>query len=391
MKIEQVDFFYLAMPEITDRNDSSQDACIVRVQAGEHVGWGQCEASPLTSIAAGVCPKSHGACWPVRDSVLGQRIDGVEDIVRINRDVRKNSLDLLQADHTLSGCDIALWDLLGKKTGLPVYRLLGYERAFPKLPYASQLFGDEPQETYRKASQVRAAGYRATKFGWGPYGKGSAKLDADHVEAARDGLGDDGVLLVDAGTVWGDDVAAAAARLESLEKCRALWLEEPFTPEAFEAYAALAKQCRRVKLAGGEGCHEVQRAKQMIDQARVGYIQIDAGRIGGITAAKEVADHAAASEVTFVNHTFTTQLLLCASIQPYAGLESHELCEYPVEPTPLGRDLTREKLLPDADGRIYLPEKPGLGLEPNEDVMRKYLLDVEIKVGGQTLYSTPSV
>ena len=76
MKIEAVDFFYLAMPEVTTEADGSQDALLVRVSAGGHVGWGECEASPLPSIAAFVCPMSHGVCRPVGDSVLGEPLDG---------------------------------------------------------------------------------------------------------------------------------------------------------------------------------------------------------------------------------------------------------------------------------------------------------------------------
>src|SRR5438445_5513086 len=85
MRIEAVDFFYLSMPEVTTEGDGSQDALLVRVAAGGHVGWGECEASPLVSIAAAVCPRSHGACQPTLDSVLGQRLDGVADIARIAR------------------------------------------------------------------------------------------------------------------------------------------------------------------------------------------------------------------------------------------------------------------------------------------------------------------
>src|SRR5262249_54834138 len=169
MKIESVDFFYLAMPVVRDIGDGSQDALLVRVRSGGYTGWGECEAAPLVSIASWNCPMSHSACKPLSASVLGQKLEGVEDIQRINALVHANSFDLLQTDHTLSGIDVALWDLLGKKLSEPIYRLLGYPRAFPKIAYASQLFGDDPQSTLRKAQSVARANYRAAKFGWGPY------------------------------------------------------------------------------------------------------------------------------------------------------------------------------------------------------------------------------
>ncbi len=134
MKIEAVDFFYLSMPHVTTAADGSQDALVVRVAAGGLVGWGECEASPLTSIAAFVAPMSHGACQPVSASVLGQALDGPEDIRAMAAAVAYNSMDLLQAAHTWSGIEMALWDLLGKARGLPVWTLLGYDMAYPKLP-----------------------------------------------------------------------------------------------------------------------------------------------------------------------------------------------------------------------------------------------------------------
>lgn len=302
--------------------------------------------------------------------------------------VRANSFDLLQADHTLSGIDIALWDLLGQKLAEPVYRLLGFRRPYPKLAYASQLFGDDPQSTFRKAQQVVRSGYRAAKFGWGAYGRGTVEADAEQAQAAREGLGKDCLLMVDAGTVWCEDVEKAAQRLPALQACGVCWLEEPFVSGALESYRILAQRGGGVKLAGGEGCHNYHQAKNMIDYAALGFAQIDAGRIGGITVAKQVADYAEAKGVRFVNHTFTTHLALSASLQPYAGLEAHELCEYPTEPSSLAQELTQSKLLPDAAGRIGLPEKPGLGIAPDEQAIKKYLVEVEMRVGGRTIFQS---
>jgi L-alanine-DL-glutamate epimerase-like enolase superfamily enzyme len=391
MRIEAVDFFYLSMPEVLDVGDGSQDALLVRVVADGHVGWGECEAAPLVSIASFVCPMSHSACKPVRDSVLGQHIDSPDDIRRIGDLTRAQSLDLLQAEHTLSGIDIALWDLLGRVRGEPVHRLLGDASATPKLPYASQLFGDDPATTYALAQRVRCAGYRAAKFGWGPYGRGSVADDSAQVAAAREGLGDEGVLLIDAGTVWLDDVALAEARMPALQAAGVRWLEEPFISGALGAYRTLARRSGAVRLAAGEGCHTFSMAEQLLCHANLGYIQIDAGRIGGISVARRVAEAAQAAGVTYVNHTFTSHLALSASLQPYAASAPGAICEYPVEPRPLALDITRSHLVPDADGFIHLPAGPGLGIEVAVERLAPYLVDVVIEVRGRTLYRTPAL
>jgi L-alanine-DL-glutamate epimerase-like enolase superfamily enzyme len=386
MKIDAVDFFYLSMPTVTTDADGSQDALLVRVQAGPHTGWGECEASPLTCIASYVAPMSHGACRPVGESVLGQPLNDPKDIARIRAAVQFNSMDMLQAPHTFSGIEIALWDALGKALSEPVYRLLGYKACEPKLAYASQLFGATPEETEARAKAARQAGFRATKFGWAGYGEGSAAKDAAHVEAARAGMGEDAHVLIDAGQIFAQDVASAAQRLPALEKAAVLWLEEPFLPDALAAYADLGGRSAKVRMAGGEGCHSSPMAFNLIDFGKVGFIQIDTGRIGGIGPAKEVADHAVAKGVTFVNHTFTSHLALSASLQPYAGLAEHHIAEFPFAPRQLALDITSNHIMPDKDGLIRLPEAPGLGMSVNPPALRPYLRDVEIAVAGKTLF-----
>jgi L-alanine-DL-glutamate epimerase-like enolase superfamily enzyme len=388
MLIDRVDFFYLSIPQVQDVGDGSQDALLVRVEADGQVGWGECEAAPLVSMASWNCPLSHSACKPVSASVMGQRLESVDDIRRINQTVRAQSFDLLQADHTLSGIDIALWDLMGKKLQEPIWRLLGYEKAVAKLAYASQLFGKDSQETCQRAVQVAKSGLRAAKFGWGPYGRGTVQEDSDQVHAAREGLGKDIQLLVDAGTVWGDDVAVARSRLAALQDCGAVWLEEPFHSGALAAYNSLAELSEPVKLAGGEGCHNFYQAKAMIDYAGLGFVQIDAGRIGGITTAKEVAEYAEFKKVAFVNHTFTTHLALSASLQAYAGSERDVYCEYPFQPSELGRAFTRTRILPDERGEVRLTEGPGLGIEPDCAALARYFVPVEIHVGGKRVISS---
>ena len=385
-KIESVDFYYLSMPEVTTEGDGSQDALLVRVTAGGLEGWGECEASPLVSIAAFVCPMSHGACRPVSASVLGQVLETPEDIHRIAAQIELDSMDLLQAPHTWSGIEMALWDLLGKARGEPVWNLLGYQKAFRKLPYASQLFGDTPAQTFERASEARRQNFRAVKFGWGPIGRSDLKSDMDHFSAAREGLGKNCMLMVDVGQIFGNDVEAAAARIPALEQVGTVWLEEPFHTHALEAYGSLARRSS-VKLAGGEGAHNFFMAQHLIDYGRVGYIQVDCGRIGGIGPAKRVADYAAQRGVKFVNHTFTSHLALSASLQPYAGLRD-EICEYPFSPKALAQQLTVNRLERDRDGYISLTEAPGLGITVDQRAARRYLVDVQIAVNNRVLFGT---
>ncbi len=389
MKIDAVDFFYLSMPEVTTEADGSQDALLVRVSAGGHVGFGECEAAPLPSIAAFVCPMSHGACQPVASSVLGRQIDSPADIAAIAADVAYNSMDVLQAAHTFSGIEMALWDILGKARGAPVWKLLGYDASYPKTPYASLLFGDTAQQTLERGRDAIRRGFKAAKFGWGPIGRGTVQQDADQFFAAREGLGVDGTLLVDVGQIFIEDVERAAQRLQALEQARAVWLEEPFHASALEEYRALAARCETVRLAGGEGAHNVSMAKHLIDYGRIGFVQIDCGRIGGIGPARQVAAYAVARGVTYVNHTFTSHLALSASMQPFAGLAKHHICEYPAAPKTLAVELTRNHLTPDAQGQVRAPDAPGLGIEIDGQAVRRYQVEVDIRVAGRTLYSSP--
>ena len=391
MIIDSVDFFYASMPEVTLEADGSQDALLVRVVANGHIGWGECEASPLVSIASFVTPRSHGVCQPVAASVIGEAIDSLDDIHRIARLVGRNSMDLLQAGHTWSGIEIALWDLLGRMRDEPVWRLLGYTRNYAKLPYASMLMGDTPQETLDRARLARDNGFRAVKFGWGSYGTGTAESDADHVAAAREGLGDDAQLLIDAGQIWGDDVEAAIARLDALEKAKATWLEEPFVPHAYVAHAALAARARTVGIAGGEGAHTPHMATNLIDYGGVRFIQVDAARIGGIGPSKAVADHAVGKGVTYVNHTFTSHLALSASMQPFAGLAEHRICEYPVEPKAVALAISSNHILPDSNGEVWAPDAPGLGIEVDLVGLIPYLRHVEIAIDHERVYVSPVV
>ena len=392
MKIESVDLFYLRMPEVLDIGDGSQDSLLCRVSAGGYVGWGEAVCSPLVGLSAWITPLSHSGCHPVIDSVLGAPLNDPSDIAKVYQSVRKNSFyGLLQSDLLISGIEIAMWDCLGRAKSEPIWRLLGYEKSYPKLPYASVLFGDTAQETKQKALAMKQAGFKAVKFGWGPFGTTTVQADAEHIFAAREGIGDDGYLMIDAGTVFKEDVEAAAARLPALHEANVYWYEEPFDGYAISSYAQLSARTPKVALAGGEGAHNAYQGRQLIDDGKVGFIQIDAGYVGGISNAYQIAQYANKKGVKYVNHTFTSQSALSSSLQSFAGLAESDISEYPMEPKLLCQELTTNRIELDKNGMISAPDKPGTGMDINLDAVKKYLVQTQIEVGGKTLYRTPSV
>ena len=132
-------------------------------------------------------------------------------------------------------------------------------------------------------------------------------------------------------------------------------------------------------------------AKDMVDRAGLSFVQIDSGRIGGIWPSRLVAEHASNRGIKYVNHTFTSHLALAASLHPYVGIPESDLCEYPVDAKPVARAITANSILPSSDGLIRLPEAPGIGMDVDPTAWGPYLQDVEIRVGGRTLYRTPVI
>ena len=388
MKIIAVDPFYLKMPQITDAADGTQDTLVVRIQTDEGLtGWGECDASPLVSLAAYCCPMSHGNIVNIRESLIGETLDNPNDVVRLHEKALRNGLDIQQIHHAYSGADIALWDIVGQKLGEPIYRLLDPQsQSHSKLPYASVLFGETPEETYQIAAQLREQGYRAAKFGWGPMGKFGEENDIALVRAAREGMGEDAQIMIDAGVVWDDDYETAYARTKQFAQFSPTWLEEPLAPDAIEAYMGLSKRNPPVPIAAGEGSGTYRMAEDLILHGGIQFVQIDVGRIGGITAAFRVRQLAEQHGVQYVNHTFKSHLSLAASLHVFATNESFDLLEYPAAGSELSQQLTVERLKVKSDGQVELTDMPGLGVHIDTETADAYLAPVQIQVGDDAIF-----
>ncbi len=394
MKITAVDPICVTMPEVTDAADGTQDSFLVRVRTDEGLeGWGESDASPLVSTAAYCCPMSHGNIINIRESLLGERLDGVEDVLRLHAKATRQGMDIQQVHHAYSAADIALWDLVGKKLGQPVYRLLDgpSAKSFPKRPYASVLFGDTPELTRKRAEGLRRDGFTAAKFGWGPMGKQGRGNDIALVREARAGLGPEAVLLIDAGVVWGHDWPTALERAADFAPFRPGWLEEPLLGDAVAEYRKLVTRKPAVPIAAGEGSGRYHDAEDMLLNGGVHFIQIDVGRIGGITPAHRVRKLAEAHNVTYVNHTFKSHISIAASIHVFAAVEGFRLLEYVQGGSPMSQRLVADPLLRGPDGLVRAPERPGLGITVDLETVRAYLAPVRIEVAGRPVFEPPTL
>ncbi len=386
MIVTSVDTYPLAMPVIRDAADGTQDTLLVRVRTDTGVeGWGECDSSPLVCLAAYCCPMSHSNIVGIRESLVGETLESVDDVARLHRKVMRRGLDIEHIHHAYSGADVALWDALGKHLQQPVYRLLEDGPPCPKLPYASVLFGDTPDETRSVAESLRADGYRAAKFGWGPMGRYGAEFDVGLVAAARQGMGPDAEIMIDAGVAWDDDYATAYRRAESFAEYEPTWLEEPLAPDAVAEYGMLTDMSPPVPIAAGEGSNSVRAAQDLIQNGRVDFVQIDVGRIGGISAAREVLGLAGSAGVTYVNHTFKSHVSLAASLAVFASTQSARYLEYPADGADLARRLVRNRLERGDDGLVAPHDAPGLGVEVDMDTVREYFRPARIEMAGEVL------
>jgi L-alanine-DL-glutamate epimerase-like enolase superfamily enzyme len=268
--------------------------------------------------------------------------------------------------HVISAVDMALWDLAGKAAGRPIHALLGGARVERVPVYASELMPDTPDEARRIAERFAAAGYRALKLGWGPLG-GDLARDELLVRAAREGLGPDRDLMLDGGQAY--TVKRAAELVRRVEDARLYWLEEPLAPDDYDGYRRLSSAvgCR---VAAGEADSTLRPFRDLVERGQVDVLQPDLGRCGGFTVARQIAELARERRVEVVPHCFASGVLVAASLHLASTLDRPTYSEFSVAESPLAGGLLTEPFALDG-GMLAVPAGPGLGVELDEDAVRR--------------------
>lgn len=275
-------------------------------------------------------------------------------------------------EHAISGIDIALWDIFGKTCNESVSRLLGGRYRDRIRPYASILF-DEPGPLTEHLHSVVSRGYRAVKLGWRPFARRDSKTDELLVKTARDAVGPDVDLLVDAGgseEFWPHDYKWAKRTAQMLADFDIGWFEEPLAPDDLEGYARLRQEAT-VPIAGGEVLTRRQSFIPWLVRGAVDIIQPDCTKCGGLTEARRIGWLADDLGILMVPHGWNTAVGVAADLQLVAAMPVARYVEY-LTPCPYIEDLLVEPFRIDDDGYLQIPAGPGLGIEINRDALKKY-------------------
>ena len=274
--------------------------------------------------------------------------------------------------HTISGIDIAMWDILGKATGQPVGRLLGGRYRDRVRPYASLLMC-EPEVLAGHLAQVRAQGFRAFKIGWGPFGREGRAVDEAIVSAAREAVGPDSLLMVDAGAsdaFWPQGYKWALETAKVLAAYDVYWFEEALPPDNLHDYIRL-RDHSPVPIAGGEVLTRRQSFAPWLEARAFDIVQPDVTKCGGISEERRIAWMAEENGVRFIPHGWNTALGLAADLQLASAARNTNLVEY-LTGSPYIDDIVEGGWKLGDDGTLAIPDKPGLGVTLNLDAVEKY-------------------
>ena len=274
--------------------------------------------------------------------------------------------------HAISGIDIALWDILGKATGQPVGRLLGGRYRDRVRPYASVLM-QAPDVLADYLLQLKEQGFRAFKIGWGPFGRQSHALDEKIVKAAREAIGSDVLLMVDAGgsdAFWNNGYKWALRTSQMLADYDVAWFEEPLKPDALQDYILL-RQKAPVPISGGEVLTRRQSFQPWLQAGAFDIVQPDVTKVGGISEERRIAWMAQENGIRFIPHGWNTAVGLAADLQLASAFADTDLVEY-LTGSPYIDEIVVDDWRLDEEGMLPIPDKPGLGITLNTEAVEKY-------------------
>jgi L-alanine-DL-glutamate epimerase-like enolase superfamily enzyme len=232
---------------------------------------------------------------------------------------------------------------------------------------------DEPEKLRDHLLSVKAQGFRAFKIGWGPFGRRDAATDEAIVRAAREAVGADCRLMVDAGgsdAYWTNGYRWALNTAKMLADYDVHWFEEALVPDAVEDFAKL-REHSPVPISGGEVLTRRQAFQPFLEARAFDIIQPDVTKVGGISEERRIAWMAQEHGIRFIPHGWNTAVGLAADLHLASAFPGTDLVEY-LTGSPFIDEITVGGWSLDDEGMLAIPETPGLGLELDPDAVAKY-------------------
>jgi L-alanine-DL-glutamate epimerase-like enolase superfamily enzyme len=387
MKITDVECIVLLVPDYrADACSSAQDDLVVRIHTDEGlVGIGETDTNPWVARAMIEAPGTHIMGLGLKEMLIGadpRDVEGLWERMYVGSAMTgRRGLGIC----AIGALDMALWDLRGKIEGKPVWSLLGGAVRQAVTPYASLLPDGDTLEAYgealvKRATQAQALGFRAVKLEVcikGPYSHNSIQVEDDReisriVAACRAALGPGITVMVDVAYCWRDWKAALRA-IEMFADQDIYFVETPLPSDDIDGYAKLAA-ASPVRIAAGEWLNTRFEFLEYMRQDALDVLQPDVGRVGGLTEARRVALHARDHGLIMVPHCWKSAIGIAASLHLAVVSPTCEYIEFlpaALADSRLRRDLVTEEFAL-VDGRIPLPDRPGLGVDLDEAAVREF-------------------
>jgi D-galactarolactone cycloisomerase len=331
------------------------------------IGWGEClgPARPNAAVVAAYASRLVGA-----DPLETEKIWAV--LYNALRDQGQRGLSIT----ALSGIDIALWDIKGKRFGVPISTLLGGRFRNTVRAYATGSFKrdgvDRVEDNASEMATHAKAGFHAVKIKIGF----NVEEDLRVIRAVREAIGPDTKLMIDAN--HGYDVVEAVALGKRAAEYGIDWFEEPVVPEQLGAYRAV-RSSQPIPVAGGETWHTRWGMQEPIESRAVDIIQPDLCGVGGFTEARRVADMAALHGVRVVPHVWGTAVQIAAALQFMASMIPNPVRVNPIEPilefdrtdNPFRQAVVKTPI-EHSNGIVGIPDGPGLGIDIDRAALAEF-------------------
>jgi L-alanine-DL-glutamate epimerase-like enolase superfamily enzyme len=373
MKITDIEVMELRVPGWDGFNfDGSYDNCVIRVHTDQGmVGIAEVDSVPSIIRAIIQADRSHSHAMGLKSVLLGQDASDVEGLWERMYDATSYIGRRGVVIHAISGIDIALWDLRGKAQGKPLSELLGERKRDSLLAYGTVYpLGETPDEVRRAIDRGLSRGLKAIKIVADPFWRDDLDRAATLIRTAREHVGPDIRLMVDAATAWAK--AEEGLPLMPLFKEAGFhWVEAPLPLDDLDGHARF--QGFGVPIGGGDlGLTTHHEYRVLFEVGKIDIAQPDVTMVGGLTELKRLEALVGRLGKRLVTHGYKSNITIAANLAFLSQHWADEPAEYSTSESPLRWELTEEHFDIGPDGRIPVPTAPGLGVSLNEATIAKY-------------------